>query len=73
MAIWAGLRALSFEGSSAGFAYGQGRFFGIRLGSINVIRVDLHPMRFGTSSRWHVHLFGKGESHGLRIPLWPKR
>lgn len=63
-------RNLRIEGPSPGFAHGRGRAFGIRWGSLSLMRLDLHPLTRGVQPIWHVHLFARrGQEHGIRIPL----
>jgi hypothetical protein len=68
-AIRAALKNLKFDGPSPGFAFRNGRAFGIRWGNQGLIRVDLHPMSRGEQPRWHVHFGSREDEHGLRIPL----
>jgi RHS repeat-associated protein len=62
---------LRFVGPSPGFAYGNGRAFGVLWGDFMLFRVDLQEMVPGQGPMWHAHLFpGDGGGHGFVIPLW---
>lgn len=60
------------EGESAGFKYGNGRYWSIVHKPTGLqIRVDYHPMSGGQSSppEWHFHIGGHGENNSLRFRI----
>ena len=62
------VRNVQLDGPSPGVYYGNGRVFGVRVGPLGIIRVDLHPID-GVLPILHIHVFSFGGEHGIRIPL----
>jgi hypothetical protein len=56
-------------GPSPGFAFGQGRAFGILWDDTFLIRLDRHSLAPGGPPIWHLHLFSEGGEHGFVIPF----